>query len=260
MATAMHSWKGHFMFVLGWAIAVTALAMWWVLWRIVRYPGGWTYAFHQEHREARSALDDARGTVRGLRRTARREKWRARAAVQRAEWAYRRRVRRAEAELRQLDTTHRGARIEQLGAIALHKHAVVVGNNEIALAGLQVRFELGRSKSASYVYLTQPDGLEHMERYGGAQYPEDAVRRFVVRVQNAVAAADKLKEQRVGSLRAVKAELREARSATEQMEEAKERLEETRARHDADVRLPKARMALDDARSTWQSLTGRRPL
>ncbi|MFE4695958.1 hypothetical protein ACWCPD_35070 [Streptomyces sp. NPDC001935] len=247
------------MILLGWVVAVTALGVWWVLWRLVRYPGGWTYAFHEEHREARRALEGARGAVRALRRAARREKWRAHGAVKRAEWAYRRRVRRAESELERLGTTRRGARVEQLGEITLHEHAVVVGNDEVALAGLKVRLEPGRLKATSYVYLTQPDGRERMERYAGADYAEDAVRRFAVRIQNAVAAADRLEEERVGSIRAVKAELREARSATDQVEAAKERLEETRARHDADVRLPKARMALDDARSTWHGLTGRRP-
>ncbi|MFK0025683.1 hypothetical protein [Streptomyces sp. NPDC090798] len=248
------------MIVLGWVVTVTAVGVWWVLWRLARYPGGWAYAFHEEHREARSALEDARGAVRGLRRAARREKWWALAGMRRAEWAYRRRVRRAESELEHLRTTYRGARVEHLGEITLYEHAVVVGNDEVALVDLQVRFELGRSRSTSYVYLTQPDGRERMERYEGAEYTEDAVRRFAVRVQNAVAAADKLKEQRVSSVRAAKAELREALSATEQMEAAKGRLEETRARQDADLKLPKARMALDDARSTWQSLTGRRPL
>ncbi|MEU9138961.1 hypothetical protein AB0D33_23895 [Streptomyces sp. NPDC048404] len=248
------------MIVLGWVVAATALGVWCVLWRLVRYPGGWTYAFHEEHREARGALTDARGAVRGLRRTARRERWRALAGVKRAEWTYWRRVRRAEGELEQLRTTHRGARVAQLGEITLYEHAVGVGGEEVALAGLRVRFELSRSKVTSYVYVTQPDGRERMERYGGAEHTEDAVRRFAVELQNAVAAADRLKERRLSSVRAVKAELREARSATERVEAAKERLEETRARHDADVRLPKARVALDDARSTWQDLTGRRPL
>ncbi|MER5793667.1 hypothetical protein [Streptomyces sp. NPDC001980] len=248
------------MIALGWVVAAAALGVWWVLWRLVRYPGGWTYAFHEEHREARRVLEDARGAVRGLRRTARRERWQAQAAVKRAEWTYRRRVRRAESELEQLHTPHRGARIEQLGEIALYEHAVVVRDDEVALAGLQVRFELGSSKGTSYVYLTPPDGRERMERYGDAEYTEDAVRRFAVQVQNTAAAAGELREQQVGSVRAAKAKLREALSATEQMEAAKERLENIRARQDADVRLPKARVALDDARSAWQCRTGRRPL
>ncbi|MFF5344119.1 hypothetical protein ACFY4H_26030 [Streptomyces althioticus] len=248
------------MIVLGWVVAVTALGVWWVLRRLVRYPGGWTYAFHAEHREARAALEDARGALRGLRRTARRERWQAQAAVKRAEWAYRRRVRRAESELEQLHTPHRGAQIEQLGEIVLYEHTVAVRDDEVALAGLQVRFELGRSKSTSYVYLTPPDGRERMERYGGAEYTEDAVRRFAVTVKNAAAAAGEQREQRAGSVRAARAELREALSATEQVEAAKERLESIRTRQDADVRLPKARLALDDARRAWQSRTGRRPL
>ncbi|MFF3896418.1 hypothetical protein ACFYY3_25235 [Streptomyces sp. NPDC001812] len=248
------------MIAIWWVVVVMALGAWWTVWRLVRYPGGWAYAFHEEHREARKALEDARGAVRELRRSARREKWQALAEVRRAEWAYRSRVRQAESELERLRTPHRGAQIEQLGRIILYEHTVLISDDEVPLAGLHVRFELARSTYVSYVYLTQPDGRERMERYDGKEFPEDAVRRFSVQIQNATVAADRLQEQRADNIRALEAELREARQATEPIEVAHERLEKTRARHDADLTLPQARAALDDARNVWQGLTGRRPL
>ncbi|MEU2982570.1 hypothetical protein ABZ678_38230 [Streptomyces hirsutus] len=227
---------------------MTALGVWRTVWQLVRYPGGWAYAFHEEHREARKALEDARDVVRKLRRSARRETWQALIEAKRAEWAYRRRVRHAESELEQLRTPHRGARVEQLGEVTLYEHTVLISDDEVPLVGLHVRFELARSTHVSYVYLTQPDGRERMERYGGKEFPEDAVRRFSVQMQNAAVAANRLQEQRAGKIRALEAELREARKATQPIEVAQERLKKTRARHDADVKFPQARAALDDAR------------
>ncbi|MER5842729.1 hypothetical protein ABT099_20930 [Streptomyces prasinus] len=248
------------MIAIWWVAVVMALGVWWTVWQLVRYPGGWAYAFHEEHREARKALEEARDVVRELRRSARREKWQALAEVKRAEWAYRRQVRHAESKLERLSTPHRGARVEQLGEVTLYEHTVLISDDEVPLAGLHVRFELAHSTHVSYVYLTQPDGRERMERYDSKEFPEDAVRRFSVQIQNAAVAANRLQEQRAGNIRALQAELREARTATQPMEEAQERLEKTRARHDADVKLPQARAALDDARHVWQDLTGRRPL
>ncbi|WP_141746807.1 hypothetical protein [Streptomyces agglomeratus] len=205
-------------------------------------------------------MADARKFVRELQSTARRETWQARTEVKRAEWAYRRRVRRAEFELEQLRTPHRGPRVERLGRITLHEHTVLVADEELRLPHVQVRFELARSKHVSYVYLKEPDGRECMERYEGEEYPEEAVRRFTVRIQNAAVAAQRLRERRAGTIRALEAGLREAEKATEPIAVAQERLEKTRARHSADRELPRARAALDDARKGWQDLTGRRPL
>lgn len=241
-------------------VAVMTLSAWWAVWRFLRYPGGWAFAFHEKHREARRALDEPRRAVRELRRTARREKLQALAAVKRAEWAHRRHVRQCEAKLERLRTPHRGARRQKLGRIILFERAVLISNDEVPLAGLQVRFELSSSARSSYVYLTRPDGRERLERYEGKQWPEDTVRRFSVRIQNAAVAADRLQKRRAGRIRALEAELEEARRATEPIASAQERLASTRARHDADFTLPQARTALDDARSVWQGMTGRRPL
>ncbi|MGW4026698.1 hypothetical protein [Streptomyces sp. NPDC005009] len=248
------------MIAIWWVIVVMALGVWWTAWRLVRYPGGWAYAFHEEHRETRKALEDARGVVRELQKSARREKWQALTEVKRAEWAYRRRVRQVESELERLRTPHRGERIGQLGRITLYEHTVLIFDDEVPLAGLHVRFELSRSAHVSYVYLSQPDGRERMERYDGKEFPEETVRRFSVQVQNAAVTVNRLQERRAGKIRVREAELRNARKATEPIELAQERLERTRARHDADVKLPQARAALDDARNVWQGLTGHRPL
>ncbi|AJF63350.1 hypothetical protein [Streptomyces vietnamensis] len=248
------------MIAIWWVIVVVALGVWWTVWRLVRYPGGWAYAFHEEHREARKALEDARGAVRELRNTALRETWQARTAVRRAERAHRRRVQRAESELERLRDPHRGALVEQLGAITLHEHAVLISDDAVPLAGVRVRFELARSTHVSYVYITRPDGREHMECYEGEEFPEGAVRRFSVRIQNAAVTENRLQERRAGDIRTLEAELREARKATEPIQAAQDRLDKTRARHKDSLELSRARAALDDARDAWRDLTGRRPL
>ncbi|MGW1193630.1 hypothetical protein [Streptomyces sp. NPDC002559] len=243
-----------------WVVVLVGLGVGWMVSRLVRYPGGWAYAFHEEHRKERQALADARSAVRELREAARRETVQAQTAVKRAEWAHRRQVRRVESELTQLRTPDRGALVEQLGGIALHERAVLVDGDELQLAGMEVRFDLAKSSHVSYVYLTQPDGQQHMERYEDKEFPEDTVRRFSVQVQNAAAAARRLSEKRAEDIRVLEGKLNEVQEATGPVEAAQERLEKTRARHESDPKLPRARAALDDARKEWQDLTGRRPL
>ncbi|MFE2161868.1 hypothetical protein ACFW9M_29185 [Streptomyces lydicus] len=243
-----------------WLVFVVAFGVGCVAWRLVQYPGGWAYAFHEQYRADREVLDDARGAVRELKGTARREMRQAQTAVTRAEKAYRSRISRVEAELQQLRTPNRGSHVVQLGQIVLHEHALLVGDDEIPLAGLQVRFDLARSTHVSYVYLTQPDERERMERFAGDDFPEDTVRQFSVRLQNAAVTANQFQALRDGDVHKLETELREARKETQPMEAARELLEETRARHGSDPQLPKARAALDDARDVWQELTGRRPL
>ncbi|WP_260634066.1 hypothetical protein [Streptomyces angustmyceticus] len=243
-----------------WLVVVVALGVGWVGWRLAQFPGGWAYAFHEQYRADREALEGARGAVRQLKGTARRELRQAQTAVTRAEKAYRSRISRAEAELQQLRTPNRGDHVDQLGQIVLHEHALLVGDDEVPLAGLQVRFDLARSTHVSYVYLTQPDGRERLERFAGDEFPEDTVRQFSVRLQNAAVAANKLQTLRDVDIHKLEGELREAQEATGPVEMARELLEEMRARHGSDPQLPKARAALDDACDEWQELTGQRPL
>jgi hypothetical protein len=239
-------------------VAGTCLAVWAVR-HLLRYPGGWSFAFHGQYRADREALADAYREVRRLKGADRQEMGKARSAVAREEKAYRDRISQAETALRQLRTPPRGARVAELGRIVLHENAVLVGGDEVPLAGLRVRFDLARSAHVSYVYLTQADGHEHMESFEEAQFAEEQVRAFSVRVQNAAAAAQRLRGLREKDIGKLEAELSRARADTEPMEAAREQLEQTRAWQDADPRLPKARAALDDARDAWQQLAGRRP-
>ncbi|MFI8006965.1 hypothetical protein [Streptomyces sp. NPDC086010] len=242
-----------------WAVAVLAAGAGWAAWRALRYPGAPAYAFHRKYRSERGNLAGARGHVRGLRRAALRERGRAWLTAERAERSYRRRIARVEAELRQLRTPKRGRRVERLGRIVLHEHAVLVGPVELPLAGLKVRLEPARSGKTWYVYLAEPDGHELMERFSAKEHPEDTVRGFGSRLQNASVKAGRRLDRRGGAIRRLEAELLRARNATGPVEAARAAREETRLRHENRPELPKARAALEDAKDTWQGLTGRRP-
>lgn len=235
-----------------WIVVAGACLAVWAVRHLLRYPGGWSFAFHEQYRADREALADAYREVRRLKGADRQEMGKVRKA-------YRDRISQAETALRQLRTPPRGARVAELGRIVLHENAVLVGDDEVPLAGLRVRFDLARSARVSYVYLTQADGHEHMESFEEAQFAEEQVRAFSVRVQNAAATAQRLQGLREKDIGKLEAELSRARADTEPVEAARERLEQTRARQGADPRLPKARAALDDARDAWQQLAGRRP-
>ncbi|WP_327111253.1 hypothetical protein OG206_01310 [Streptomyces sp. NBC_01341] len=247
------------MAVIWWAVVVTASCAGWGIWRALRYPGAPAYAFQRKYRSDRKNLAGARELVRGLRSAALRERGRAWLRAERAERAYRRRIVRTEAALRQLRTPKRGRRLEQLGRIVLHEHAVLVGHAEIPLAGLRVRLERARSGKTWYVYLTEPDGHELVERYGAKEYPEDTVRRFGTRLQNASVKAARRLDGRGGAIRKLEAELVRARTDTGPVRAAQAARQEIRLRHENRPELPKARAALEDAKDAWQALTGRRP-
>ncbi|MFF4243523.1 hypothetical protein ACFYY2_03505 [Streptomyces sp. NPDC001822] len=247
------------MTVIRWAVAVLAFGAGWAVWHALRYPGAPAYAFRRKYRGDRKSLAGARGLVRGLRSAALRERARAWLKAERAERAYRQRIARTEAALRQLRTPKRGRRVEQLGRVVLHEHAVLVGHAEVPLAGLRVRLETARSAKTWYVYLAEPDGHERMERYSAGEYAEDTVRRFATRLQNASVAAGRRLDKRGGAIRKLEAELLRARTATGPVAAAQAAREETRLRHENRPELPKARAALEDAKDAWQGLTGHRP-
>lgn len=229
-------------------------------WRRYRYPGGWDVAFSSgpEHRAARQDLDAARRAVRTLRTTARRELAGARNEVDRAERAYRRRIEVLEQRLEHLrEDPGRGRLITGLGPVSLHEHVLVFLGNDVTLAGLQVRFERGRTDN--YLYVTLPGGHTDLARYPVADRAEDEVRRFGVTVRNAIVAENRLRERQAASIRKTEAELVAARADTGPQEAARRRLEAVTARQREDKRIGAALARLEDARDEWEAVTGRRP-
>ncbi|WP_153537530.1 hypothetical protein [Streptomyces sp. RB17] len=230
-----------------------------VVWRLMRYPGGWQYAFSDVHRADRQDLDRARSAVRAVRGTARQEVSRAETRATRAERAYERRIGDAERELARLRRPGRGAFVTRLGEVTLYQHALLFKGKEIPLAGLAVRFELARNSKKSYIYLTHPDGRVEFPGYADEEFPEEHVRRFSVRIENAVAAENTFRDGRADGIRQAESALEEARLDTAEKDDAREALEQVRARHSESPELAKALAALETARDRWQALTGRRP-
>ncbi|WEO93557.1 hypothetical protein A6P39_005735 [Streptomyces sp. FXJ1.172] len=228
-------------------------------WRLARYPGGWRYAFSDVHRADRQDLARTRAAVRTLRGTARQEESEARSRVAQAERAYDRRIDTLERKLAQLERPGRGAYDSGLGELTLYRHVLLFKGKEIPLAGLGVRFELARNTDTMYIHLKRPDGRAELSEFAHETFPEDQVRRFGVRIENAVAAENTLRDRRPETIRRTKSELQDARADTADKDHAREALERVRARHSDNPRLTKALAELEAARDRWRHLTGHRP-
>ncbi|WKE67704.1 hypothetical protein [Streptomyces sp. WP-1] len=225
------------------------------------YPGGWKFAFGPEYGAERGDLDRARGALRGLERSARKELAGARGAVDTAVTAHRRRVRDAEEHIARLRDPGRGAYRDELGALSLYEHVLAVSTDDFSgdlpLHGIAVRSD--HTRTAGHLYLVGPDGRQHLVTYATADIAEERVRRFVVDVHNAIAAAKTLRRDRPAQLRQAKAELHRVTNDTSAQEDARLYLEEVTARQNDDLRIPAARKNLAAAHDRWQELTGHRP-
>ncbi|MFJ4983363.1 hypothetical protein ACIP9H_06200 [Streptomyces sp. NPDC088732] len=240
-------------------LAVLALLLIGVGWRLLRYPGGWHFAFSGNHDKHRDGLNRERRAVRELRNKARRELAVAEAQVARAEQAHRKRIIDAERRLKGLRRQGQGALLATLGHLSLHEHVMVIsgtGTKVLPLGGTQVQFE--RSDVGRHIYLRRPDGV-HLESYAVDQHSEDSVRRFSVRIENQVAKENRFLTERAASIKKAEDELKEARADTLPAERARRHLGVVTARQSRDRALDDALDRLETARDQWQALTGRRP-
>lgn len=240
-------------------LAVLALLLVGMVWRLHRYPGGRHFAFSGSHDKHRDSLDRERRAVRALRNKARRELAVAEGRVVRADHAYRSRISGAERQLRGLRRHGHGALVATLGHLSLHEHVVVISGPEtkvLPLGGVQVQFE--RSPMANHIYLRGADGV-HWEPYTSGEHSEDSVRRFSVRIENLVAKENRLLAELAASVKKAEEELKEARADTRPAEQARRHLGAVTARQSRDKALDEALDRLETARDQWQALTGRRP-
>ncbi|MBV6700210.1 hypothetical protein KV557_24415 [Kitasatospora aureofaciens] len=249
---------------MGWILVVVLVVAGAVVWLMLRYPGGWRYAFSAEYAEQRRDLDAARGKLRVLQREAGRERDMARSDVEAAERAHHDRVNQAQAHLAWLRAPGRGVLRSSLGdSLRLYDHALEVTVDgrtvEYPLHEVSVRDEY--SRKAGHVYVALPTGRQQMVTVSLEETPEAEaeVRKFVVEVFNAAADAKVSKAERQALVPQAEAELRNAIADTDDQEQARRRLAEVVARQKSDARIPGARRELDAARDRWQQLTGRRP-
>ncbi|MFH9939036.1 hypothetical protein ACH4OT_06890 [Streptomyces murinus] len=225
------------------------------------YPGGWKFAFASEYGAARRDLDRARGALRGLERTVRKELAGARGAVDTAATAHRRRVRDAEERIARLRDPGRGGYRDELGALSLYEHVLVVSTDDFSgdLPLHEIAVRSDHTRTAGHLYLVGPDGRQHLVTYATADIAEEHVRKFVVDVHNAIAAAKSFQRDRPAQLRQAKADLHQATNDTSEQENAQLHLKEVTARQSGDLRIPAARQDLAAAHDRWQELTGHRP-
>ncbi|MGW3247770.1 hypothetical protein [Streptomyces sp. NPDC001070] len=228
-------------------------------WRLHRYPGGWRFAFSGSHDNDREDLNRARRTARELQDGARRELAAAQGQVARADRSHRRRVSEAKRRLRRLRRSGNGAFASALGNVSLHQHAIVISRPQrkvLPLGGMEVKFE--HSSVGNLIYLRLPNAV-HLESYAVGKHSEDSVRRFSVRIENAVAKENRYLTELTASIKKAEDELTAAQADTRPAREARLRLGVVTARQSRNRALDEALARLEAARDRWQALTGRRP-
>ncbi|MFD5557796.1 hypothetical protein ACFWIA_28645 [Streptomyces sp. NPDC127068] len=227
-----------------------------LVWRLCRYPGGWKYAFGAEYAGERAALDRARGKVSRLRSEAAERRAAAEARLREAESVYRRRVRAAELRVEGIRHPGPGQLLGQLGVkAALYEHALVVGQEELPLAGLTVRIELGRV--SQFLYATLPDGSERHVALPFEEHTEDEVRGFAGKVTNTVAAEKTTLADREAQLDTAVEALVRVKAGTDAVDTARADLDRLAEAERSDFRPASARRELDRAWERWNSVTGR---
>lgn len=242
--------------VSGLAVAVVAAAVY-VGWRLFHYPGGWDFAFGAAHASARDDLDRARQQADALKRESDKELSAARAHLKRAQHQQREQVRAIERRIAGLLHPGRGSMISQLGDVSLHKHSVLIDDQEIPLADLVVR--LDHAQHQHFLYLTQPGGKVRLHRYPRSEHDEDTVRRFAVRLENAIADENAYRIRAAAQAEDAEKELADVHADTEAQDKARAHIAEVEERQRHDTRHQHAHQNLEAARDRWQQLTGKRP-
>ncbi|MGW4890815.1 hypothetical protein ACWEQL_00885 [Kitasatospora sp. NPDC004240] len=245
--------------MVGWMVALVLVAAIGVAWWRRRYPGAWRFAFAGAHSKDRQELDDARGAHRTGHGRARTELARAETRVKQADQAHHAAVVAAERAVARLRRPGRGGLVAELGEVALYEHVLVFKDTQMPLAGLAARFELARNSSKMYIYLTRSDGRVELPDYTGEDFEEEDVRRFSVRIQNAVADENEFRHNREDAIRQAETAADKARADTAAQDKARAHLEAVAARHTDSAELADLDADLEAARDRWEALTGCRP-
>ncbi|MEY2231441.1 hypothetical protein [Streptomyces sp. BF23-19] len=241
-----------------------------VAWQLYHYPGGWAYAFSPMHADARKSWWAARSAARAWARSATQGEEQAREAVDSVEKNREERLRRLEQRIASLSIPGRGERVDALGELVLFQHVLLVqsasGTRSIALAGMEIRFELGQKNYS--VYCTDADGHAYRAKYphrpsspeGGEQlFDEDQVRDFAVTIQNTIAQENLFRARLPRQLKAVESKREEVLADTSELDAARERLQKLRQRNRTDPRGEAVEARVEEASRDWERLTGRVP-
>ncbi|GAA1137681.1 hypothetical protein F4556_005275 [Kitasatospora gansuensis] len=241
-------------FVMSALLVLAAVAVW-VGNRLHSYPGGWAYAFARAYAAERAELAAGRSRVREVERSRAQERSAAEQEIRATEAEYRRRITELQNRVAELAEPGAGAVLESLGELTLHQHLVRYRSENIPLARLRVRLDLGSEQHR--VLLTRPNGNVRRVEFSGLE--SDQVHEFVVRLEAAVAAEDDFLLHR--DERTVKARraLELARSNTIPQQTARADRDRLLEQQREDRALREARAELTAAHNRWQHTTGHRP-
>ncbi len=229
----------------------------WVGWQLYSYPGGWAFTFGAQHAEERQHLSQARKKERETERSSYRRVAAAKEQEHSAQRLFDERVRRAEQSLEQVSRPGRGELVEKRGAAVLYRHVLLIEDEEIPLARLDVRFE--QALRENHIYVRRSDGSVRWTSFPHSAHEENDIRRFTVRIENAVAAENAFRAQQKALIAQGERELKEALADTGARDAARLHVAQATSLHRHDRRRKTARAELDAARKQWQRLTGKMP-
>ncbi len=225
--------------------------------RLVRYPGGWAYAFGGAFSSRRRELAEARSAVRALERERRRELGSAGRELRRVEGERHRRIKALHRQRKQLDAVGHGELLHKIGGLALHQHALLVHGKAVPLRRARISHDLARHQHVLLV--TGPDGKRRRLTLDRDRYSEDAVRTVVARAQGAMVDEETFQQKREADIAEKEAQLKQAEADLGAVQQARERQAKAVERWRSDPRPARAEARLKAVGERWHADTGRRP-
>ncbi|MFI5982427.1 hypothetical protein ACIBEA_16285 [Streptomyces sp. NPDC051555] len=229
-----------------------------VVWHRCRYPGGWGPAFGRAYATERRELARARRRLTSRAVRGWYEQTVLRVRLDSAQTARRRRVSSARQTLQEARDPGRGPVLGRLGALVLHRHALLIGESEeLPLVGLVVRIHHG-SKS-HHLIVTEADSHVHHVPLSQIEYEENAVHSFVTLITNAARRDSAFQAGLDDRVEAAQTALAVAEADSAREDAVRSELEDVKRQQRSDPEQAAALARLKAARQKWKDATGRLP-
>ncbi|WP_154686008.1 hypothetical protein [Streptomyces himastatinicus] len=231
----------------------------------------WRYSFGTEHRDARQALHVARLTKRTVEGEDRQQVSVAERRVADMVRSGKERLSGLEREREELLRPGPGERVDRLGLLRLHRHALLVlegareqetlpagVDEELPLAGLKVKPQFAPENS--FIHLTRPDGTKRTVAFPRSVYQESAVQDFANRIHNTAVADGALRSTRQNRAAEIASQIKRVKAdiAAKEKTGRREVAELVEAQR-TDARRTRATADWEAECDDWQHLTGCRP-
>lgn len=240
--------------------------------RFVLYPAPlreWRFTFGGERRDTRRRLRRARRRLRLVLYGHRRDRGMAEKNVKAVDKAWRKQIRRLERKQGKLLGAHRGRLVDELGALRLYQHQLIVltedptegGRPEeedtMPLTGISVTF--GSVPDYSYIEITKQDGRPRTVSYP-SDYDPSNVKAFEGTIKHQIVNDREYWNQQYAEAERIDSEIAEAEADRAAAVTAAETERDDLIRYQAtEPKLAEANQAWESACDAWEQLTGQRP-